>query len=88
MKLYRVCTENKNYENIVEYLDQCFPDGYTTINANGAWQGQHEKSLIIEIVSGAPSIESDIGKLCYWLKKFNEQDAVMLQVIEIECYLK
>lgn len=87
MKLYRVCTENKNYENIVNYLDQHFPDGYTIINANGAWQGQREKSLIIEIVSNKPYAESSIGKLCYWLKKYNEQDAVMVQAIEIESQL-
>ena len=88
MKLYRVCTENKNYGDITCYLNKHFQDGYTTVNANGAWQGQREKSLIIEIVSDVPSIESDIGKLCYWLKKYNDQQAVMLQVIEIECYIK
>jgi len=88
MKLYKICTENKNYEAILDRLDSQFPDGYTIINANGAWQGKREKSLIIEVVSDAPSIESDIGKLCYWLKKYNEQEAILVQVIEIECYLK
>lgn len=88
MKLYRICIENKNYAAILDRLDIDFPNGYTIINANGAWQGKREKSLIIEIVSSKPSIESDVGKLAYWLKKHNGQDAVMLQVIEIECYLK
>lgn len=83
MKLHRICTENKNYQNICQYLDERFPNGYMIINANGARQGQREKSLIIEIVSDALSIESDIGKLAYWLKKFNGQQAVMLQVIDI-----
>jgi len=82
MKLYRIFTENKNYAAITDRLDIQFPDGYTIINANGAWQGQREKSLIIEIVSDSPSIESDIGKLAYWLKKYNEQDVVLLEVIE------
>ncbi|MCK5608859.1 hypothetical protein KAR91_43705 [Candidatus Pacearchaeota archaeon] len=84
MKLYRICTENKNYSAILDRLDSQFPDGYTIINANGAWQGQREKSLIIEIVSEYPN---GIGKLAYWLKKYNEQDTVMLQVIEIESQL-
>jgi len=83
MKLYRICTENKNYPAILDRLDSQFPDGYTIINANGAWQGVREKSLIIEIVSDSPSIESDIGRLAYWLRKVNDQDAVMLQVIDI-----
>jgi hypothetical protein len=87
MKLYRVCTENKNYEDIVKYLDQHFPDGYTTINANGAWQGQREKSLIIEIVRPAAGNDLEIGHFAYWLKKHNKQQAVMLQIIEIESQL-
>ena len=87
MKLYRIFTENVNYSNITDRLDIQFPDGYTITQSNGAWQGQREKSLIIEIVSDSPSIESDIGKLAYWLKKYNEQDAVLLEVIEIESRL-
>ena len=90
MKLHRIFTENKNYAAITDRLDIQFPGGYTIINANGAWQGQCEKSLIIEIVSDSPpspSIESDIGKLAYWLKKFNGQDAVLLEVIECESRL-
>ena len=87
MKLYRIFTENKNYQNIADKLDIQFPDGYTIINANRAWQGQREKYLIIEIISDSPSIESDVGKLAYWFKKFNEQDAVLLEVIEYESRL-
>jgi len=89
MKLYRICTENKNYPAILDQLDSRFPNGYTIINANGAWQGQREKSLIIEIVEGGiPYVDiTDINRLVYWLKKYNEQDAVMLQVIEIESQL-
>lgn len=87
MKLYRICTENKNYPDILDYLDEHFTNGYTVIHANGAWQGIREKSLIIEIVSNAVSIESDIGKLAYWIRKVNKQNAVLLQVIEIESQL-
>ena len=87
MKLYRICTENKNYNYIVEQLDKYFPDGYTIINTNGAWQGQHEKSLVIEIVSDTSQTKLDIKKLAYLLKKMNNQQAVMLQVIEVDSYL-
>lgn len=84
MKLYRICTENKNYAAILDRLDSQFPDGYTIINANGAWQGKREKSLIIEIVQKA---DVNIQHLVYWLKKHNEQNAVMVQVIDIDNWL-
>ena len=84
MKLYRVCTENKNYPDILDYLDQNFPDGYTVIHANGAWQGVREKSLVIEVVQKA---DTNIQHLIYWLKKHNEQKAVLVQVINISSWL-
>lgn len=79
MKLYRICTENKNYPDILDYLDQHFPDGYTVIHANGAWQEQREKSLVIEIISSGCI---NISRLCYWLRKHNKQQTVMLQIID------
>jgi len=80
MKLYRVCTENKNYPDILDYLDEHFPDGYTVIHANGAWQGQREKSLVIEIMTNR---NDEIEPLIYWLCKHNEQHAVLTQIINI-----
>lgn len=91
MKLYRVCTENKNYADILDYLDKHFPDGYTVIHANGAWQGNREKSLVIEIVDDRFDTETysneTIDKLIFWLKKHNNQQAVMIQIIPVECGL-
>lgn len=83
MKLYRVQTENKNYPDILDYLDKHFPDGYTVIHANGAWQGQREKSLVIEVV-GPNHFGSSISNLGYFLRKHNKQQAVLVQVIDIE----
>lgn len=88
MKLYRICTENKNYSAILDQLDIQFPNGYTIINANGAWQGQREKSLVIEIVANSPAtFYTPIEKFVYWLKKHNNQQAVMVQTIEIDSQL-
>jgi len=84
MKLYRICTENKNYPAILDRLDNQFPDGYTIINANGAWQGQREKSLIIEITC---TLSKEIEQFAYWLHKHNKQQAVLIQVIEIDRWL-
>jgi len=85
MKLYRVCTENKNYPAILDYLDEHFPDGYTIIHANGAWQGIREKSLVIEIM-GKDEDDTDVSveKLAYWLKKYNGQQAVLVQFFNID----
>jgi uncharacterized membrane-anchored protein YitT (DUF2179 family) len=83
MKLYRILTENKNYNAIQLALDAQFPSGYTIINANGAWHGEHEKSLVIEIVSTL-SPNKQIEKFCYWLKKNNDQQAVMVQTLDTE----
>lgn len=82
MKLYRVCTENKNYSNILDYLDKHFSNGYTVIHANGAWQGKREKSLVIEIVSKEQN-SITIEHLAYWLRKHNDQQAVLVQVLDI-----
>jgi len=80
MKLYRVCTENKNYPDILDYLDKHFPDGYTVIHANGAWQGQREKSLVIEIVGELTAFyQVSLAHFIYFLKKHNGQQAVMVQ---------
>lgn len=85
MRLYRICTQNLNYPDILDYLDKHFPDGYTVLHANGAWQGVREKSLVIEIIDNSQSNTGiiDIKHLCYWLKKHNEQNAAMLQIIPI-----
>jgi len=81
MKLYRVCTENKNHNEILNYLDKHFPDGYTIIHANGTWQGIQEKSLVIEIMGDENTVGERIDQFAYWLKKQNNQQAIMLQVI-------
>ena len=91
MKLYRVITENKNYQDITKYLMEHKLDA-TIIQANDLQQGQIEKSIVIELVdSGTPSTraitEQDIEKFVYWLKKHNSQDKVMLQEINAEIWL-
>ena len=93
--LARICTENKNYQDIVELVGKYF-DGATIIKADGLWQGKVEHSLVIEIVIQSP-IEGkaviaaydmrDLGKLVHKIKKLNKQDAVLVQYIECESRL-
>lgn len=86
MRLYRICTQNLNYPDILDYLDEHFPDGYTVIHANGAWQGQREKSLVIEIVSTSP-LDGSLEQLAYWLRKHNRQQAIMIQIIDMNVHI-
>lgn len=84
MRLYRICTENKNYPDILDYLDEHFPDGYTILQGNGAWQGKREKSLVIEIMRATLGGDLEISHFAYWLKKHNEQQVILIQTVDIE----
>ena len=87
MKLYRVITENKNYQDITKYLMEHKLNA-TIIQANDLRQGQIEKSLVIEIVIDSPvKLYRFIEHFIYWLKKHNGQDKVMFQKIDAEVKL-
>lgn len=83
--LYRLFTENKNYQDIRVYLDEYFPNGYTLNAVWGFWHGHREKSLIIEI--DIPKNDSKIEHLCYAIKKLNQQDKILVQRIESDSKL-
>lgn len=85
MKLYRVVTENIHFQGIVEYLKEHKLDATIIGGCYGLWQGQMEKSLVIEIVDGGGvQTRCDIERFAYWLKKYNGQDKVLVQAIEAE----
>jgi hypothetical protein len=84
MKLYRVITENKNYQNIIAYLIEHKLDA-TIIQANGLWQGRAEKSIVVELVLGeADRAGEAVEKLVYFIKKINKQDKVLLQILNAD----
>lgn len=87
--LYRLFTENKNYDQIKKLVDVFF-DGYTIIKAEGIWKGKSEHSLIIEIDNSLFNRKCDaerIDQLCYAIKKLNQQDKILVQRIESESKL-
>jgi hypothetical protein len=91
MKLYRVITENKNYQDIIAYLMEHKLDA-TIIQANGLWQGRAEKSIVIELAECTEAkwqnpMCNEVEKLVYFIKKNNKQDKVMLQEINAELWL-
>jgi len=83
-KLYRIVTENIHFQAIVEYLKEHKLDATIIGGSYGLWQGQQERSLVIEIVTGRDETLGDIESFAYWLKKFNGQDKVLVQIIEAD----
>lgn len=96
--LYRLFTENKNYDQIKKLVGDLF-DGFTIIKADGVWQGKSEHSLIIEIDNPRMNtnftniedalldVDFRINQLCYAIKKLNQQDKILVQRIESESKL-
>ncbi len=84
MILYRILTENKNKDKIVD-LATCYFESFTMLKAQGYWQGQPENSLIIEIV--LPKISLAPYTLASRIKNLNYQQCVMVQAINIESQL-
>lgn len=85
--LYRLFTENKNYDGIKKLVCDVF-DGFTIIKTDGIWQGKSEHSLIIEIeLDGINIYENKLNQLCYAIKKLNQQDKILVQRIESDSKL-
>lgn len=86
--LYRLFTENKNYEQIKTLVCDLF-DGATFIKAEGVWQGVSEHSLIIEIEldENRPDTKPKIKTLCFQIKKLNSQDKILVQQIKTDSKL-
>lgn len=80
--LYRLFTQNQNYDEVKQLVCEAF-DGATIIKANGLWQGKTEHSLIIEIEVNSPvSFYRRIEQLCYAIKKLNQQNKILVQIID------
>lgn len=85
MKLYRIITENIHFHYIVEYLKERKLDATIISGCYGLQQGQLEKSIVVEmVIPNCVCISSDVESFVYWLKKYNGQDKVLVQVIEAE----
>jgi len=76
-KLYRIFTEHKNSDKIVEIVNKYF-EGYTLLNGIGYWQGVPEQSLVIEII-GTEKDAARVELVAYEIKKANVQEAVLIQ---------
>jgi len=84
--LYRIITEDKNRDGIVDIVKEYF-DGFTLIPAIGYWQGIKENSLIIEIDVKHPLSKYRIKVIAKRIKELNEQQAVIVQQINVKSEL-
>lgn len=83
--LYRILTEDKNREGIVDIIKIRFA-GFTLIPAIGYWQGIKENSLIIEIEIETllKYHENSIHEIARQIKVLNNQQVVMVQRIDVK----
>ena len=77
--MFRILTENKNVEQVKTALVRLGLD-YTVYRAEGAWQGQQEDSLMIEL----DNITKELAeKAARQIKELNRQEAVLLEEIPV-----
>jgi hypothetical protein len=80
MQIWRVYTEKKNV-GAIENLFNIYFKGYTLIEGTGYWEGEKEKSLIVELLlteSGTNKNSEDLKKIADEIKIFNNQKSVLI----------
>ena len=68
-------TKRLELKKIQNTLDK-YLDGYTIIQAAGAWEGIHEKTAVVEIAT-----DQDINPIIQDLKNILKQDAIAYRTI-------
>jgi hypothetical protein len=87
MNRYRIYTENKNFDDVVDQTNKIFPDGATIYNAIDVWNGTREKSLVVETLSAHDEMEK-VRTFTIWLKKHNDQRYVLATCDVVEIVVK
>lgn len=86
--IIRICTENKNHEQVRELCAKRF-DAFTIYYGMGAWKGKLESSMTIEIAYLGDKEAYAQGRECMKarqlaleIKKLNAQEAVLIEYLE------
>lgn len=85
--LYRILTEYPGRQHMPALRGVIMTHGFMNwaeIRADGYWEGNHERSLIIEINTRDPYHKIDA--LCEAIRKFGDQYCVLLQCIKLESH--
>jgi hypothetical protein len=84
MTVYRMYTEDVNRNRIISVLNNHF-DGYTIIPTIGAWRGQLEDSLLIEVFNTTKDVVLDAATE---IARVNNQEAVAVFTVQAEVYFQ
>jgi hypothetical protein len=84
--LYRIYTEDVNRDEVRRIIDAHL-SLYTLITAEGIWDGKTENSLIIEYISDDSFAYQLVVTVAKFIKKLNNQDAVLVTFTPIESEL-
>ena len=80
---WKIHTERKNFDQIVEAVIQFFPcNGANFSSSTGLWKEKLEESLVIEII-GTARYKSKIKHLANLIKTMNQQEAVLVTATEL-----
>ena len=82
MTLHRIYTEDKNREQIYAILDSVC-EGYTVLAGTGAWKGQREASLCIELVDSDDTFGPIAELIAERIKAANKQESIL--IVSIPC---
>jgi len=81
MTTYRIYIERKNVKAVCLLTSEHY-GSFTIYEGVGYWQGQREKSLIVEIIcSGSKVDDKTVKNLCLKIKGLCRQEAVMMTKI-------
>lgn len=83
--VYKIYTEDKNRDRVINIVSQKF-DGFTLYECSGFWQGNPEKSIVIEIITGCKEIEeiSKVRWIAEKIKEVNEQQTVYVTKANVD----
>lgn len=76
-KLYRIMTEDKNRQGIIDTISVFF-DGFSIHSQLGYWRGQAEKSLCIDIIT--PEADK-VKRVASIIQQLNHQESVLVETI-------
>lgn len=81
--MYRIITENVNKESIIDSVLPLLFDGWTIYEAQGAYKGKLENTLIIEIETENYARVMDTAHL---IRRINNQESVLVQHVPTTAY--
>ena len=82
MNTYRLYTENKNANEVIEHVSHTF-ESFTYFTGIGYWKRQREDALVIEFI-GELELDPKVDALAKWIKAHNNQQAVLVTITP--CY--